>query len=865
MPTSTAPTVHLPAMPRFPRILCLVSILLLALLVSPAPADEGADDDAKARAYERDQLIQTANRAVGGSGSGRDPLEAMQRSLADDHAYMMGYEPKDEEEAALLVEFEKTVAERILLVGWLGDGEGTAAKDGALQEARRLDAWLAGRATCDVLVRDEGRDESDVREYGWPPEPEQPKEEPPPPGEEGAVEAPPPGPPPAEGETEPEAPTEGEKEPAPPAAPPPPPTPPAHELDLDDWAVAVVAEHEGGTLQRKVLGTAVCGVVDQLLLAARQRPAYVHPEVPRLVRHAVVSEDVFAYNAPYAAFRLLQADEREHAMQEDHPPPSLVDESMVRQKAKLLEHFQKDLAHRKEQRAGVLRSLDRMVVDLDGWKTQAALLAQEIEERQRALVPPESDGEEGKEGKVPVSPAPLGLRLAEARESLVSLDITLLYQTAVRAEQRLKLLDRLVRAAEAEVQSAEQAHTRYESALRKLRGSRRLDRLLSDEHRLRLWISQLEEKKPAEGTVYETRLEAYRAVLSVLEVVQEAVVRQRELAPGGADEAPVEAADTPVSTNEAGAGKTKAEKPVNPLPAILRKPENATWDVTYVELAARELEKPEMADAFDARLVARHYSAVDDRIQALVLARERSHQETELTERYERARAVAEAALEPLDDNDFAIRTRRLPALLATAAEDFSAAMDGIAEQGERNRERIEALLAYRARLRDQGTRSLLIRTDRDLADDDIRAALGDTTWAAHRAGRWLTFQDEEHAGRFLGASWLRVLGLLALVGAAVLGVKLLRRRVDVWIETQAAANPALRAAGASVREEKADAKRRREEQAVTEVTDEDILQTVIEEEKEEEKDEEERKKDEEAPGPVDPPPGAAGAVGGAR
>ena len=80
--------------------------------------------------------------------------------------------------------------------------------------------------------------------------------------------------------------------------------------------------------------------------------------------------------------------------------------------------------------------------------------------------------------------------------------------------------------------------------------------------------------------------------------------------------------------------------------------------------------------------------------------------------------------------------------------------------------------------------------------------------------------------------SWLRLLGLLVLAAAAVYGVHWLRRRIDGWIEGQAAANPALRHAGVSVREENADAKRRREEEkTVTDVTDEAILQTVIEKE----------------------------------
>ena len=846
------------------RFLRLVPVLLLVLLALPAAAEDPQDADAaaeaQARAYERERLIKAARGAVGVGAAGVDPFEAMQRSLTDDHAYMMAYEPKDEAEAALLAEFEKTVSERILLVGWPGSGEDEAGTEGALQEARRLDAWLAGNASCDVIVRDESAPEGTGRSYSYPPLPEAPAEPARPP-EDG--EAAPPGPPPPQDGSAPqappgaggpkpaEAPAGASPSPAPAPAPAPAPVPapaaptappaaapakPTSDAALDEWAMSVVAKGEKGTLRRKIVSTAVCTVVDQLLQAARQSPVYVHPEVARLQRHAVVAQDVFSYNAPYAALRVRQAEERERAMQEDVPPPSLVDEAMVRDKLKQVERFQKEGALRREQRERVVRALDRMIDDLDGWKTQAALLAQEIEVQKRALAPAPGEGAASEAGAPPApdAPAPISLRLAEARESLVSLDITLLYVTAVRAEYRLKLLDRLIRAADAESQSAEQAHARYQAALLKLRGARRLDRLYSDEHRLRQWVKALEEKKPEAGTVYARRLEAYRSVLAVLEVVESAVVRQREMAPGGAEEAKPDAPGVPKPVGPGveaqGPGKESAAG-ADVLPAILRQPEKATWDIKYVQLAAREIVRTESAEAFDASLVARHYTAVDDRIRALLGARLKSLQEAELRSGYESARGEAVAALEALGPDDFAVRIRRLPSLLASAGEDFDAAMQGITEQAERNRERLEALARYRTLLRDQGTRSLLIRTDRDLADDDLRAAIDDTAASLRTAQRWAAFEGDDHLGHFLGASWLRLLVVLGLVVAAFVGVRFLRHRVDVWIERQAAANPVLRAAGASVREEQDEAKRRREEEhAVATVSAEAILQTGADE-----------------------------------
>lgn len=891
----------------------LAPLILLAFLAPLAPADEGETDKAKAaaaaqaRAYERERLVRTARRAVGRRGTGRDPFEAMQKALAADRAYAQAYQPKDAEERALLAEFDKTVEERIRLVGWPGEDGGSPALDGALQEARRLDDWLAGLATCDVVVSDRGSDPADGRPYHWPPEPEKPKVAPPPtPAEEGAVEAPPPGPPPAEGEAtpsegepaeapsepaEPEAKAEPEKAPEPPM---PTTRPTSKELDL--WAESVIQAHESGTLLGKVVTAQVCGVADRLLGAARQSPAYVHPDVRRLSRHAVVSEDVFAYNAPYAAFRLAQAREREQFMQHDQPPSSLVDESMVRSKAAQVATYRAGFADRKKQYAQVIQALDRMVEDLDAWRTQAALLAQEIEERQRALLPPKDEtpsGEDDEAGDeeaddeedvVPPEPppAPLALRVAEARESLVSLDITLLYMTAVRADERMALLRKLMNAAEAEAQSAEQAHTRYESALLKLRGARRLDRLYGDEHRLRLWVSRLEESEPQEGSTRARRLDAYRAALALLEVVADAVVRQRQLTPGGAEEQDDDAeadaerpAAAPAPAPDAAAGSSKAESQEIELPSILLTPERATWDVKYVELATRALEAPKLRRAFSARLIARHYAAVDNRIRALLVARDRSTEEASLRERYDTASAAAEAAVSQLPRSDLAVRTHRLPNLLRVAGEDFEAAMNGIGEQGIRNRKRLEALLEYRALLSAQGTKSLLIRTDPDLADDHIRRAFDDTSAAVTQATRWLTLEDDEHALHFLASSWWRLLALLVLVVVAVFGVWFLRRRIDAWIEKQAAANPLLRHAGASIREESAEAKRRRAEgDTVVEVTAEDILQAEADEAEDEPQGETDAEREVRKAHEIQPPttkPDAdadakpAGAEGGAR
>lgn len=809
----------------------LVLPCLLALRGPIARADDG--DLESAREFARAELIKEAARAVRKPRSGSAAIDAMQRGLAADIRFAEDQDPEDAQDRARLDAFRKTIAERLLLLGRPPSGEGQDADpgtDGALRETSRLSAWLVGEEPCGIRVQNTGADDETARLHAYPPEPE-----PAAPG--GADGAGPPAPPvddtaapqaadpkaadPKAGAPETEAPKAEPPKTAAPAEAKKAPPEPAGPPDVHVWARTVVRPKEGGSLLARTMETVACPRVEALLRAGAEKPVYIHPDAGDVQRHALVADEIFAYNAPLAALRLLQSDERNKAMQSDRPQPSLVDDAMVREKAADVARYG-ELIERHGKRVTRIRTrLDEMVDHLDAWKTQAALLAGEIAERRRALQPP---GEE--EPDAQVEARDLSLRLAQARETLATLDISLLFQAAVRARDRLELLGQLTRAASEEHTAAEQVHIRYSMALTALRSTRRLDRLRSDSRSMQRWIAAEEADTPSEGSTGAKRLAAYRALLDVNAIVQEAVRRRRLIAPGGASSRrePSEDGETD-REDEAAVGEGPR------LSALVLEPRKASWDLKYVEIARRELVDPRFHDVFDASLVADHFTAVSDRIGALVDAYQISRDEDRLRTEFETASADAEAALGQLRYDVLTVSVRKLPLILSAANEDFAGAMDGIAEQRAQNRERLDALVGYRRLLIEQGTRSLLIRIDRSVTDPTLGEALRDTGRVLDSAGEWASFQGDQHAGGFLKDTWLRVLLLLVALVIVLLAARLGRRRVDRWIERKLAGYSEMDIPGASVREELERARERRDaaDTAASETSADDVLQQVQE------------------------------------
>ena len=78
--------------------------------------------------------------------------------------------------------------------------------------------------------------------------------------------------------------------------------------------------------------------------------------------------------------------------------------------------------------------------------------------------------------------------------------------------------------------------------------------------------------------------------------------------------------------------------------------------------------------------------------------------------------------------------------------------------------------------LREQGTRSLLIRIDRSQRDAYFGEVMDDTRKVLESAGAWATFSGESHAGGWLARFWPRLL-LAILVFVLALAIALFARR----------------------------------------------------------------------------------------
>ncbi|MFV1960012.1 MAG: hypothetical protein ACC662_11445, partial [Planctomycetota bacterium] len=541
------------------------------LLVGPAPARAGdaadpaagAGDEA-ARAYAREQLFAQARRAAGKGAIREEDLRAMRQALADDIRFLDAYRPRGDEERRLVEAMWTTIEERILLLGKplesAGKEDEGPALGGAAMDAWYLLRWLRGEEPCALsitrLARGEPVGEPVTYRYPPPPEPEPEAETPPEPALEGAA---------AEEGKEPEkgarvevdeagakgeAPAKGEGVgAASPQAPAAKPAPAANEakpkpapISVEDWARDVVLAGEGTLLGRRI-ESAACGTVDDLLALAR-RPAKPAVDVGagELRRHVLLTDEPFAYNRPYVAVRELQAAQQNAAMGAERPSVGLVDESTVRDKAKRAARLRARAQALEQRKQDLLDRLDRMTLDLDAWKAQAALLSGLIEEEKRKEAPPADDGAAGprEADKAPaevVAPSDLTLRLREAQEATVSLDIRLFFQTVVRAQIRLDLLGQLIAIAEAEARGAEGTRDEFARALEQLRHERQLDRLRADERLIERWLTRARARKPEPGTPEADRVRAFEAVLAVNRLTQEAVEKRRRLSGAGLEAA----------------------------------------------------------------------------------------------------------------------------------------------------------------------------------------------------------------------------------------------------------------------------------------------------------------------------------------
>jgi len=520
----------------------------------------------------------------------------------------------------------------------------------------------------------------------------------------------------------------------------------------------------------------------------------------------------------------LQATQRNAAMGEEKPSVGLVDESTVREKAKRAVRLRARAEALRQRRQDLLDRLDRMTLDLDAWKAQAALLSGLIEEEKQETAAPSTDSaaapDEAAEASAEVAaPSDLTLRLREAQEAAISLDVRLFFQTVVRAKVRLGLLGQLIQIAEGEARGAEGKRDEFARALEQLRNQRQLDRLRADERLIEGWLARAKARKPKPKSPEGDRVRAYEAVLAVNEITQDAVEKRRRLSgaglePTGAPGAASDKEEKPPKATSANAGEaTNIPLPKGDrrrLSPLTRDPDLRPWRTADVEVLRQEVDEPSLRSAYDADLVARHYAAATRQIQILEAALRDASVEASLPERFRRGMKAARASLEPLAARHDYVGTVHLPRMLEGFQRDFDESLKGIAAQRGQYEEELRALRSYRRHLLGLGTLSLSIRTNEDVRGEELLDAARSL---GARLGNYVRLRGP-HGGPGLDAviarRWPVFLALLAALLLVIWGARRGRWAIDAWLERRALAIPALRWTGAGVREERSLARQRK-------------------------------------------------------
>ncbi|MHC5010315.1 MAG: hypothetical protein ACYTG6_05105 [Planctomycetota bacterium] len=824
------------------RFLALGLLLALTVTAFAAPEDEDDFD------FVREALLREARRAAPTDATAPTDLTDAMAALEADIAFLADARTQDESEARLLAALQQTVEERKLLIGEPllpaeeeAPGEPPAEIEaasepvftpGAIQQARDLYEWLLGRSYCAVEIQAMrgGKPVGAPTAHEWmkPAEPAAGGEAPAAEGGEangGELPTPPPG----EGAASPAPDGEGEQ-PAPPAeAPAPeepaPPPPAARPPTIQDWAREVQAKR--GSLASDVIRTVACFTIDRLE-EARERPlpdfeggGEEAPTGRTLRRFALLpEEEPFAYNAAFVSLRREQSKERITLFGEEKAP-GLVDEVIVREKARRAATLREAVTGLETHRDTLRQAMFSLAEGLDLWKFTAAELASRIEEereRIEAARPAGAGDGEGAEEPSAVEAESLLLRVLEAWNATVTLEIRLLYATALRTDERLTLLDQLILAAGNEAGAAEGARDRFQTRLTVLRQERRLDRLEHEARTLRQSRRWAESRAKAPG-VWQDRLAAVDAVLALNAVVQEAVRRRRSLSESQR-EAPAPPPSGPPPSTAPGDDSEEGETVVDPI-ALHRAPRSRTWTLDTI----RQSQEALAAHGFPRDLVAEHHEVADETISALRAALDATGGLNDLSARFEQAKAAADAALAKLTPRDYFARTARLAPTRDIDVSDFGEAIASIEAERGKIRERIVALQAYRHALENQGRDSFGVRINRDLGANDLGRAFGETTDALENAGRWLSFEGEDNLGTWARRNWLGLLAFLAVIAAGFLLVRYGRRGLDSWLERRASRTRELRWTGASMREEREMAKERKaQEKAAAEASEEAIL-----------------------------------------
>ena len=524
--------------------------------------------------------------------------------------------------------------------------------------------------------------------------------------------------------------------------------------------------------------------------------------------------------------RVLQATQRVAEVQETKTP-GLVTQALVDEKAKRVDVRGRMLDDVRARRVRVVETLDSLAGDY------RALLDRGVQlrgEQAVAAKAPRAEDPESENGK----------RLAKLELESILHDQTqrLLYIAALRCDARLQLFDRAIQAAEAELLAAQELHKRYEVRLDSRRRKEQLDTLDLEAEDIADRVAEATKKRddpktPAdEKPIWAAYVDWFGDLGSVNRRLASAVRFRRgfEAQLVTATVEPKKRAPESASADEGVDPATKEEQAPedsDPL-SHLRDPAGKVIDETFVRAAQAAI------DQFDARLVAAHYEAVDDRVRQLDAALKEvlntQEQEQAFAVLLQKARTGLES-LETLDQRTYwryhLIIGDWKRRFIDGPERMFQRAVDGLKSDRERAFRTREVLAAYRTQLLGLGARSFQVRKERTLTGPRMKAAFDELGDKLRLAGRWLTLQREPNLGTFLGQQWLPLLGCLALLAASIVGVRLGRRRIDAAMDRAAEATPGLERAVSVEAEEAERAAEKEQEEAAVKAAEEAALRDV--------------------------------------
>lgn len=539
---------------------------------------------------------------------------------------------------------------------------------------------------------------------------------------------------------------------------------------------------------------------------------------------------------PWLRLRKVQLAERRRAWEAERPSRGLENEDRIRRRQERMERMRQQVKRLEDRRLIVLRGLDQMVEVEDALVTAGGLRAFEIEDLEASLAasapPPLPEGAEG----APEDALPEDVRAQRATEQaklekrrveqwVGQQELRLLYITARRASERLAIQDEALVVAREEERIATEAHALFLEELNRIRRERQLGRLQAQAFELRreqdMAAAGSTREDPALAAAWRARGELAAVLLEQNALLRQLVTLRQEVEvlvnTVRTDEAPgaPAASTSPATTAPSGEAPVEDVDPTTRALTLLAQTTASSLSSKRVALALDHL------DVLPRETVASLFAAADERVETLA-ATERIRQATvDLANRFDATVAAVDAAQSAVLLAATQARTERTVHRVAerhlrkNVAEpnvsSFQRAREGIEQQVDIARERSAELRAFRAVLGDLGTRSLGIRVERTLTGDALRSAWSDTRWGAERALAWITFQGDDHLGTFVTANWLMLVCSLLLVLACLVGVRLLRRVIDRWLDRKASTIPALLRIGVSPTGESAEAKAARD------------------------------------------------------